>query len=466
MKRIDLLAAALVLAAACQKTETVGKVIPIGAVIDRTGSVAVNIWPAELKMAFDDANAGLAAAGKDYRFTYEISDSTNNASVATQRAIDLVQGSDVRALIVDTTRDDISINALAYDSDPSNDLNVPIVGYACNGPTINNPTSTDPDPATQLALRNGQGWNFRTTMSSKPSANIMIRIARQAGVAGGVPGDVNGDGKFKIAVYATNESFGKGFATALAQAAKAADGNAQVEQIFFDPAVDPNSYNWDADIARLADTFNESTQKTDGAPDIIFSISGVQLGAAFRAAYVQGGQAIRVMFNSSFRSQTAIQKIGALADGAEGVGNVNTDGPSGEIFRQELLAAGAGTPEALDAMLFDSANTTMLAAVAAVAHNHLGDPTLVTGTQIRDALRTINDPAGTIIRPGRDEFAKAVNLLYGGQAINYEGASGPVDFDALGNIVHRLVYWNVQNQQFTDLVKYDCVNSSSCPAMQ
>jgi ABC-type branched-subunit amino acid transport system substrate-binding protein len=466
MKSLRLFAAAALLAAACQKTQTAGKVIPIGAVIDRTGSVAVNIWPAELKLAFDDANAGLAAAGKDYQFTYLISDSTNNATVATQRAMDLVHNYDVRALVADTTRDDIGINTLAYDSDPGNDLNVPIVCYTCNGPTINNPTSTDPDPATQLALRNGLGWNFRTVMSSKPSANVMIRIARQAGVAGGVPGDVNGDGKFKISVYATNESFGKGFAAALAAAAKAADSNAQVEQILFDPTVDPNSYNWDADIARLVDNYNETTKATDGYPDIIFSISGVQLNAAFRAAYVQGGQTIRLMHNSSFRSQTAIQKIGSLANGAEGVGNVNTDGPSGDIFRQELMAAGMGVPEALDAMLFDSANLTMLAAVAAVAQNQLTDPTQVSGAQIRDALHLINDPAGTVIRPGADEFAKAVGLLYTGQTINYDGASGPVDFDAMGNIFQRLVYWNVQNQQFVDLVKYDCVSNSSCPAMQ
>jgi ABC-type branched-subunit amino acid transport system substrate-binding protein len=463
---MKIVAAMLLLAAACQKEETFGKVIPIGAVIDRTGSVAVNIWPAEVKLAFDDANAGLAAAGKDYRFKYEISDSTNNAATATQRARDLVHNAGVKALITDTTRDDIGINTLAYDADPSNHLNVPIVCFTCNSPTINNVAATDPDPATQLALRNGLGWNFRTVMSSKPSANVMIRIARQTIVNGGVPGDVNGDGKFRIGIYATNESFGKGFASALAAAAKAADPNALVETILFDPTVDPNSYNWTADISRLTDSYNESTQKTDGPPDVIFSVSGVQLNSAFRAAWVQGGQTTRVLYNSSFRTQTAIQKIGALANGAEGVGNVNTDGVSGDIFRQELLAAGMGRPEALDAMLFDSSNLIMLATVAAVAKNQLADATEVTGVQIRDALRTINDPAGTVIRPGPGEFAKAIGVIAAGGTINYAGASGPVDFDAIGNVVQRLVYWKVENERFVDGTLYDCVASSSCPAVQ
>ena len=50
-------------------------------------------------------------------------------------------------------------------------------------------------------------------------------------------------------------------------------------------------------------------------------------------------------------------------------------------------------------------------------------------------LRAISGPKGTVIYPG--EFAKARALLKQGGRINYDGASGPVDFDAAGDILGR-----------------------------
>lgn len=51
-------------------------------------------------------------------------------------------------------------------------------------------------------------------------------------------------------------------------------------------------------------------------------------------------------------------------------------------------------------------------------------------------LRAIAGPQGTVIYPG--EFAKAKALIKQGARINYEGASGPVDFDAAGDIAGRV----------------------------
>jgi len=53
-------------------------------------------------------------------------------------------------------------------------------------------------------------------------------------------------------------------------------------------------------------------------------------------------------------------------------------------------------------------------------------------TKIRDALRAISNGKGEIIRPG--EWAKAKKLIAEGKDINYEGASGSVDFDENGDV--------------------------------
>jgi hypothetical protein len=47
--------------------------------------------------------------------------------------------------------------------------------------------------------------------------------------------------------------------------------------------------------------------------------------------------------------------------------------------------------------------------------------------------------------------------------INYDGASGPVDFDAAGNVSSRSALWSIQGQKFVEPIVYDCVTSSACP---
>ncbi len=54
------------------------------------------------------------------------------------------------------------------------------------------------------------------------------------------------------------------------------------------------------------------------------------------------------------------------------------------------------------------------------------------GAEIAKGLRLISGPEGEIIYPG--EFAKARKILSQGGQINYDGASGPVDFDQNGDI--------------------------------
>lgn len=152
-------------------------------------------------------------------------------------------------------------------------------------------------------------------------------------------------------------------------------------------------------------------------------------------------------------------------NGQDGTSHVLLDnGASGDTFARAYKELTALDPGFLDSNTFDAAVALELATFAA-AHA-LPDPTQVTGAQVRDALRTINDPAGTLIRTGPDEMAKAFDLLAEGKPINFEGASGPVDFDANGNVRGRIAHWQVSGSRFTDLRIYDCVASNECPLVQ
>src|SRR5207245_10116023 len=53
------------------------------------------------------------------------------------------------------------------------------------------------------------------------------------------------------------------------------------------------------------------------------------------------------------------------------------------------------------------------------------------GTVIKDNLRTVSNPPGTVVY----SFADGAKLLAAGKKINYEGASGSCDFDQIGDIL-------------------------------
>jgi branched-chain amino acid transport system substrate-binding protein len=91
---------------------------------------------------------------------------------------------------------------------------------------------------------------------------------------------------------------------------------------------------------------------------------------------------------------------------------------------------------------------------------------MVSGAEIRDAMRSINDAQGERVAAGPAGFARALQLIGSGKSIDYLGASGPCDFDEHGDIVAQLARFQVQGGQFVDVDRFDCVKAPSCPQVQ
>jgi branched-chain amino acid transport system substrate-binding protein len=68
---------------------------------------------------------------------------------------------------------------------------------------------------------------------------------------------------------------------------------------------------------------------------------------------------------------------------------------------------------------------------------------------IAQALRDVATAPGETILPG--EWKKAVDLLAAGTDINYEGASGPVEFDAAGDVAGSVVEMTVKDGAFAEV---------------
>jgi hypothetical protein len=141
------------------------------------------------------------------------------------------------------------------------------------------------------------------------------------------------------------------------------------------------------------------------------------------------------------------------------------DGNSPRVFSDDLTALTGQLPAFRDAAAYDAAMTLMLATVHAMKHNRLSSAEMVTGAMIRDSMRSINDRNGEPVDAGMAGFARAVQLIRDGKAIDYQGASGPCDYDAHGNIVAQLARFRVHGQ-FVDVEKFDCVADRECPSIR
>src|SRR5438477_11255491 len=160
MKRILLVV--LTLAAACKPAADApsgkGSVIVLGQLIDRTGSIATPSWAESIRLAVTHVNQALKQSGKSVRFEVAEANSGNSPNMARAGALQLVKQQNAKAIITDSSQDDIAVNMLNYDGDAGHQLDVPVVRMACPSPAIDNPEARDDDPHSQAALRNRKRW--------------------------------------------------------------------------------------------------------------------------------------------------------------------------------------------------------------------------------------------------------------------------------------------------------------------
>jgi hypothetical protein len=424
------------------------RTVAIGVVIDRSGTQAWPGWMEAIRLAASHANQGLTESGFGMQFKIVSADSQNDPAVALPRAIELVTRQGARALVTDSSQNDVAINRTFYDGDAANDLAVPVQCAACTSGSINNPTAMDPDMATQAALRNEMRWNFRSTMATKLMAPVVVRLLG----AGATQGDVNGDGKFKLAVYASDESFGRATSADLKTNLGKLFPSAEHVELLHPRDADPFNHDWSGDLDRL----------NEARPDAIAVATFPQLhGAIVSADALRPGA--RLFHFHNMRNQRAIEFARSAGNKQEGISHVVLDGSAGDDFRRAFEESG-GLPVAFrDGVFYDTVLTLMLAAV--IAAKDLPDPGALTGAQIRDAMLRTSEAGGELVKPGAAEFARAIGHIRAGRAINYAGASGPMDYDANQNIRNRLAHFRIDGMATVDLATFDCVQSDDCPAL-
>ena len=468
----------------------------LGAVIDQTGNNSELSWLQAVRLATKQMNAALEAEGYplNFRFRLASADSENDVnggpdSRAIRRITEVVRDEGAAAVVIDSTQVSEEAAKLPYDADPSNDLPVPMQCSSCTGGSLLNATATDPDPVTQAARRNSQLWLTRTTMASTVLATITVRrMLEDYAITGGrAPGD-----SLKVAIYANTDSFGTAAANAVVTQLNTqvpADllPRLKIERRNHENLNDITQIPFKSDMEALVNDFNEATGEQDGPPDYITiatfgrnAMACVDFYKRLERTTGGPGSLPPIHHFHNFRLQNNLVTLGELAEGQFGVSHIILEGAAGARFATDFQADTGLAPVYRDSIYYDNAATLLLGSFIAMVQTGATAETLEPSA-IREFLRCTSAPAarsytsicpgtettfGATVTPGIDGFRTGIRAILASQPIDYSGASGPVDYDRLGNVVQQVAAYEVIDGQYRDIAKYDCLASPTCPQIE
>lgn len=247
---------------------------------------------------------------------------------------------------------------------------------------------------------NDQDLVFRTAPSDALKGQSMARV-------------LHGQGVRRVAISHASDAYNTGVAQVFAEAFTALGGRITVRQ---------------SHEPRQADYQREARALAAGAPDVaLFAYSGSG-GVQFLKDVLDQPGVRRVVGTDGLMSKDLASALsaGQLARLSFVLAAADTER---EGYRRWQALANAAKLKADGPYVAHAYDAAFLLALAIEAAGSAQPAKVPAG------LRAVSGPKGTVVYPG--EFAKARALLKQGQRINYDGASGPVDFDAAGDITGR-----------------------------
>lgn len=365
----------------------------IGSVMSLTGSLGALGQPISkgAELAIADLNA---AGGEKCTLKLSLLDDQTNPSVGVDAAKKLVDIQHVPA-IVGSLSSGVSAAILTSVTAPGK---VVLISPSSTSPTF-----------TQLA-KDGKtgGYWFRTTPSDALQGVAMAKVAKDAGLN-------------KVAILYLNNDYGQGLSEEFSQAFKKLGGTV-TENVTYNPS--QASYR------------SEVNKALDPAPDAVFIIGYPGDGTTLTREWISAGGVQNFLFPDGLESQPFVNDVGVqYMKKVHGTAAGSSKTPSLENFQKEFQAKYGELPT--QAYITNAYDGAILVGLA-MEYEHKD-----TGTAIRDGIRKVTDPKGTKIYAGVAQLKEAAKLIAEHKPIQYIGASGPLQFDANGDIAAPMAVWSV-----------------------
>jgi branched-chain amino acid transport system substrate-binding protein len=329
-------------------------------------------------------------------------DDQTNPQVGVTVMTRLVQADNVAA-IIGPMASGITIAAANAVSIPAG---VPIVSPSATAPAVSDLNDND--------------TVFRTAVPDGLQGRVLARLVREAGIE-------------RVAVMAVNNDYGRGLSGGFTAAFQARGGTVTASQNF-----EENRPSYRAELQTLAGRGNPQALML-----VAYPASG---GNTILRNSAENAMFPRYIGTDGMRDQSVVDQVGARAlEGMFGTGPGSAASPE---RRAAYIAAYRRANPNLDpgagfvAQGYDAAYVVGLAIEAGRSAER---------ASIRQNLRTVANAPGEVVGPG--EFARAKQLLAAGTKVNYEGASGPVEFNAAGDSEGRVEHWRVQDGRIVSVAQ-------------
>lgn len=276
------------------------------------------------------------------------------------------------------------------------------------------PASTSPVFTDRAKAGDFAGFWFRTAPPDTFQGDALAQLAKSRAFEA-------------VSVLAINNDYGNGLVDAFSSAYAALGGTVANGD---DPTFyAPDTTTFDSEVAAAF----------DGNPDAVMIVAYPETGSlilksAFEQGFLEGDT--QLILTDGMKNDSIADLVGKTSAGDYIVSGVigtapSAGGPALESFTSLYKSAfGDRDPEVFDPNTWDAAAVLVLAAEAAQSGE---------GEVIQASVSTVANRPGTEVT----DVCEGLSLVREGQDINYQGASGTIEFDAQGDVVGRYDIWTI-----------------------
>jgi ABC-type branched-subunit amino acid transport system substrate-binding protein len=364
---------------AAGKTAAPGGALKIGVLFDFTGDLSEFGPNMEngAKLAAKDINDAGGVNGQD--IVLKRADSQTNPTAGVEGARQLVDVEKVSA-VVGSLSSGVTLAVAEAVTVPDKIIQI-------------SPASTSP----ALTAVEDNDFLFRTTLSDAAQGLILAKLADELGYK-------------KVSTIYVNNAYGEGLSENFTAAFEDLGGEV--------PAQVSHEQEQPSYLAELQ-------KATADKPDALAALSYPQSATVYIKEAIENNLIKTFLFCDGTKSEDIVKAVGA--ENLEGMeGTVSAAAATPIDWKSEFEAEfGELPPLPYIAESYDAVIMVALGAEKAQST----DP-----AEIRDAMRTLNDPAGEKVTSGAAGIKKALDLIREGKPINYQGASGFSGWDDNGDV--------------------------------
>ncbi|MEA1894564.1 MAG: ABC transporter substrate-binding protein [Euryarchaeota archaeon] len=367
-------------------------VVKIGTLLPLTGDLAAYGGPMEdgARLAIKDVNENGGVLGGNVTLVTTDSQTTGVAAVDAMNRLATI---DKVPAVIGAAGSGVSLA---------------VIDIAVNNHIVQiSPSNTAPDFTTYPA----DGFYWRTVPSDALQGKAMAKLADESGY-------------INVSTLVLNNPYGVGFEEVFKEEFEKLGGTVTNRVKY-----DPNGVTFDSEVDKVSAS----------NPDAIVLVGYPDTGSIIlKAAYEKGAtDESDWLLSEGMRTDELALKVGKTVEGNYIVANFTgttpdprATGPAYGVFAADYEAEFGREPATFSSNTYDAAVIIALAIEKAKSAD---------GTAIRDAIPAVANAPGEEV----SDIGTALALIRNGTEINYQGASGEITFDSVGDVFGEYCTWQV-----------------------